>query len=119
MKPYRDLRCREDTALTPHTDIKKYTTPGFTTITVSIPSLSVIKTLMPRDETEEIYTVIAEPKYSNQKILIEILQSIGIPGKIHPDGHSTFNFNLLWRFLFVLNWSIIFAIITIRCIINI
>jgi len=80
-------------SLDTHTDIKKYTTPEFTTITVSIPSLSVFKTLMPIDETKEIFTVHAEPKYSNQKIMIDVLRSIGIPKKIHPsDGHYIFTF---------------------------
>jgi len=81
-------------SLDTHTDTKKYTTPEFTTITVSIPALSVFKTLMPRVETEEIYTVIAEPKYSNQKIIIDVLRTMGISEKIHPtDGHSIFTFN--------------------------
>jgi len=79
-------------SLDTHTDIKKYTTPEFTTITVSIPALSVFKTLMPRNETKEIYTVHADPRYPNQKILIDILRSIEIPEMIHPDGHIIFMF---------------------------
>ena len=81
-------------SLDTHTDTKKYTTPGFTTITVFIPALSAFKTLMPRDETKEIYTVHADPRYTNQKILIEILRELKIPEKIHPkEGHSIFMFS--------------------------
>jgi len=81
-------------SLDTHTDIKKYTTPEFITITVSISSLSVTKTLMPIDEKKEKYTVHADPRYSNQKVLIDILRSIEIPEKIHPqDGHYIFTFN--------------------------
>jgi len=75
-----------------HTNTKEYTTPEGNTITVSIPSLSITKRLMPGEKRG--YTVIADPKYQNEEILIEILHSMEIPEKIHPSwGHSIFTFN--------------------------
>ena len=80
-------------SLDTHTNKKEYTTPEFTTITVSIPSLSVFKTLMPIDETKEVYSVHVDPQYSNQRILINVLRELKIPEKIHPrEGHSIFTF---------------------------
>ena len=81
-------------SLDTHTDIKKYTTPEFTNITVSIPSLAVTKTLMPRDETKKVYSAHVDPQYSNQRILIDVLRKLKIPEKIHPrEGHSIFTFS--------------------------
>ena len=81
-------------SLDTHTNKKRvYNAPEFTTITVSIPVLSVFKTLMPRDETKEIFTVHADPRYPNQRVIIDVLRSIEIPEKIHPDGHYIFMFN--------------------------
>jgi len=82
-------------SLDTHTNQKEYTTPEFTTITISIPSLSVFKTLMPRDETKEVYSVHVDPQYSNQRILIDVLRELKIPEKIHPrKGHSIFSFSV-------------------------
>jgi len=87
-------------SLDTHTDIKKYITPEFTTITVIIPSLSITKTLMPIDSTKDIYTVHANPRYPNENILIDVLRLIGIPEKIHStDGHSIFMFNAKSKYI--------------------
>jgi len=79
-------------SLDTHTNTKS-TDPEFTSMALRIPSLSLTKALMPWDETKKLYTVHADPKYTDENILIDVLRSIGIPEDIHPWGHSIFTFN--------------------------